>query len=305
MYSRLYLRTERQIQSLGFFYEISMKQFFIIALGILSINGCALKNDTIVETTMPPFIIEASVFPTVIDFGKISTINSVIDTAVSGYAFVKDDDGLADISTVNYTVVSPDGAVLISGQQLRDDGAQTDPVAGDGKYNGRIALPLPSNILGNYTIQIQAIDNAGFKSNVFALPIKIMRSTNHAPSISNIIAPDTVFVPTDSTIVDFIKVSVAVSDDEGLSDIASVTLTSQREDSTVAGVFPLYDDGGKIIQPTFNWVSGDDAANDGRYTLLIPITSKTQRNIYRDFIFAARDRSGAFSKSLTKRVYLK
>jgi hypothetical protein len=187
---------------------------------------------------------------------------------------------------------------------LLDSGVPPDQKANDGIYSGYVPLHLTKAAVGQYNIQIQASDNQGLVSNIIGLPVTVISSNNKPPIISALIAPDTVFVPTGST-PNYITVSVVASDADGLETIASVSTRVIKPDGTISIPYPLLDDGGKTPDPVFTGTtSGDATAGDGRFTLRIPVTFDAKRNEYRDFVFTAKDKSGAISNSLTKRIYI-
>ncbi|MDP1678174.1 MAG: hypothetical protein Q8L88_15060, partial [Bacteroidota bacterium] len=208
-------------------------------------------------------------------------------------------------SSVSYSVITPNGSLLIQGL-LSDNGISPDVTANDGKYTSLISVKFPKEILGTYQIQLQTIDNSGLASILRSFPIRIFNSENTAPVISNLFAPDTTLVPL-GDVINYIRISISVSDTNGLADLVSVLFTSQRPDLSIVGTYSLYDDGGTIernIFPSFTLSSGDSIANDGRYTVVIPMTSTADKNTYRDFRFIAKDQSNAFSNAITKRIYI-
>ena len=223
---------------------------------------------------------------------------------------VTDPQGYGDIASVSGSLLFSDGSSYLD-FSLYDDGGVAnrppfnistgDSVANDGRF--AIRLVLKKVDVGNYTVKILARDFAEASSNIFNKPIYVRNAVNHSPSIANAVVPDTVFVPT-GTETNFVKVSVAASDPEGLADIANVTFTSQRPDGSIVDTYPMFDDGSEDSRPPFNIPSGDATIGDGTYTLTIPLASSTQRNTYRDFIFQARDRAGEKSSTITKRIYI-
>jgi hypothetical protein len=282
-----------------------MNRIFLFSLFlIITISGCDVPVDNaVIDTQIPPAIIESSIAPVIVDFGKINTSGSTIDISIHGYVYANDDNGLSDIASVSFRVFSPSGKLFTSGI-LNDNGVLPDVNASDGKYNSQIDLKLPKEVIGIYNIQFFATDRNGFTSNTFNIPLNIILSTNNAPRIFNLSSPDSVRVPNSADTVNLIYISLGVSDQQGLSDIVSVVLTSQRPDSSVAGTFTMADDGGKTVLPQFGLTSGDSLAGDGIFSIIVPIFSTTPRNTYRDFIFAARDQSNAYSNVIIKRIFI-
>ncbi len=275
--------------------------FFLL---LAAISGCDVPSGSgVIDSQIPPTIIEASIAPTSIDFGKMSPNGAVMDVSILGYVNATDDNGLSDIVSVSYKVFTPAGKLFATGT-LADNGTLPDLIAGDGQYNSQFILHLPKEVIGTYNIQFTTYDRMGFSSNIFNNPLKITLSTNNPPSLSNLSAPDSVRVPSTADTVNLVYMTVAVSDQQGLNDITSVILTSQRPDSSVAGTFYLSDDGGSSILTQFGLPSGDSLANDGIYSIIVPIFSTNIKNTYRDFIFTARDQSGALSNAIIKRVVI-
>lgn len=264
----------------------------IIAVAWLA--GCSLPDDQ-VDTPAPPFISFATSSLTVIDVGRLGS--STVDTTMTVSASARG----TNVTSVTALIVASDGT--IRSFALSDNGAAPDERKNDGVFTGTVKMTLSKAAVGQYGIQLQAADASGLFSNIIAIPLTIISSNNRPPFISNLIAPDTVRVPSGSA-MNYIKVSVAAADSDGLGSIASVMFKSYRPDGSFVAEYPMYDDGGLSVLPVFNLPSGDDAAGDGRYTLQIPITSTTTPGTYRDFIFSAKDKSGAVSNSLTKRIYI-
>jgi hypothetical protein len=278
-------------------------QISIVTLVVLS-SGCELPESTaVIDTRIPPTIIEASITPDNFDMGKVTSGGTTVDVTVKGYVNTTDDNGLDDISAVQYSVYSPAGKVIASGV-LQDGGSFPDASANDGKYNSNITLSLPKDIIGKYTVQFASVDKDGYTSTTFNLPFSIIYSLNHPPTVNNFTVPDTVTVPSSGT--SFIETIVRANDTEGLSDIASVSMSIVRPaDSSIVAVYGLFDDGGKFNVPPFGITSGDSIAGDGYFTLLIPVPSTTFKNIERQFNVFATDQSGATSNLLSKKVYFK
>lgn len=276
----------------------------LIFLLLAAISGCDVPSGSgVIDSQIPPTIIEASIAPESFDFGNMSPNGTVMDVSIAGYVNASDDNGLSDIASVSYKVFTPAGKLFATGT-LTDNGTLPDLIAGDGQYNSQFILHLPKDVIGTYNVQFTTFDRMGFSSNIFNKPLKITLSTNNPPSISNLFAPDLVRVPSTADTVNLVYMTIAVSDQQGLNDITSVILTSQRPDSSVAGTFYLSDDGGFATLPQFGLPSGDSLANDGVYSIIVPIFSTNTKNTYRDFIFTARDQSGALSNAIMKRVVI-
>lgn len=268
-----------------------MKKFLPI-IGALWLAGCSLPTKT-VDTPVPPFISFAAASLAQIDVGHIA---ASVDTLIVVTATAQG----TDIQAVTAIITTPDGST--AAYALADNGVYPDQRKNDGIYTGTIALQLSKSAVGTYSIHVQAAGASGLTSNIQSLPLSIISSNNQPPIISALIAPDTVHIPTGAT-PNYLTVSIAVNDPDGLETIQSVSFASYRPNGSIVASYPMYDDGGTTVEPAFNDYSGDTKAGDGRYTLRIPITSDLTPT-YRDFVFSAKDKSGAISNLLTKRIYI-
>lgn len=278
-----------------------MRLYFAIILLSICCLSCELDSVEVIDnTSIIPILVQTTVTPIFVNTGGYPQSQKTIDTTILITARL--DKPYPNSVTVFYEIEDPDKSILSSGT-LADNGKDPDQTNSDGTYTAKTIVKFPSTLLGTYRVTIYASNTDGDRSVLISSSITLFNSSNTPPQLSALDAPDTVFVPSGST-PSLVKVSVTVADSQGLSDIISVSLRSLRPDSTVAGLFPLYDDGSGTVQPTFNLASGDSVANDGRYTLTIPIFSNTQKNTFRDFIFTATDRSSTVSNAIIKRVYI-
>ena len=145
------------------------------------------------------------------------------------------------------------------------------------------------NPIGNYTVRFFAsgLDN---KSKQVAVGSFYFNNgqDNVAPVISNLVAPDTVTIGTDTT---FIQITLDVQDANGLNDIQFAWFDSYLPNGNPSSQNPiaLFDDG-------IN--GGDLIAGDGTYSriVILPPTGVT-KGTYR-WEFRARDRSGTLSNQI-------
>jgi hypothetical protein len=281
-------------------------KYFLSFLALCAIAGCEFPDKGVIETAAPPFISQATATPILIDVNHLaSQPTDPIDTILIFSASV---DDRAVNSSVSYVAFDPAGNILLSGTLL-DDGVPPDQIADDGKFAGSAHLHILKQDVGTYGLQFQATNTSDFRSNTLALALIIKNSNNHRPNISDLAMQDTVHIPPIGNTT-FVKITLAVSDSEGLGDIVSVKLTSQRPNGTTAAQINLYDDGssGPYFQFGGNLTSGDLTANDGIYTVTIPFTKAPDPPetvpTYRDFSFRATDRTGEFSNVITKRIYI-
>jgi hypothetical protein len=277
-----------------------MKLNLTTILLLVVFAGCELEQSTSFDRqSTPPVVIDARITPVFINIAAFRAL-PVIDTVITVVATL--DAPSPFTTTVLYEIFDPEGILTFAGT-LSDNGIAPDLTSSDGIYTATVRISISSNTIGTFSVVIFARNTENEQSILFSLPLTVFNSSNSQPVLSSLFAPDTVIVPSGND-VRMVKVSISAADSQGLNDIVSVSLRSLRPDLTVAGLFPMYDDGGTIVQPTFNISSGDSLARDGRYTLTIPIFSSTQKNTFRDFIFTATDRSNAVSAPVMKRVYI-
>ncbi|MDE3059050.1 MAG: hypothetical protein KGJ59_13950 [Bacteroidota bacterium] len=276
-------------------FHYSAIPLFLSAVVSLWLAGCDFPTKTISETTPPPFLASITISP---DSLKIISSphnpTATTDTAIQLAASVKDTNGAEDVRSVNFSLISADGSTILAAGELSG--------AGNGTYSLSVPLRVTTESAGTYFAHIQAENFSGLFSSTLSKAFIIVNLANHAPQLSNLVMPDTVFVPASGSTN--VRVSVGASDSDGLSDIKSVTLTSLRPDSSVVGTFSLFDDGGVSPQPPFNISSGDAVAGDGVYTLTIPLSSTTEHPTYRVFVFKAVDRAGSVSNIISKTIYI-
>ena len=276
---------------LGFFMNIGMKNILCIMLFCFA-EGCELPDKGIIDTTAPPFISQTTMSPSVINVNRLGIQpTDPIDTSIALSAVVED---TTSSTLVIYTLLDPSGNFFSTGNLASNGG---------GKFSASSHFHILKQDVGTYSVQFQATSN-GEVSNTLVQSMLVENSNDHPPVISNLVMPDTVFVPPtgDTT---FVKITLAVSDSDGLGNIASVSFTSRRPDSSVVGIYPMYDDGGIVPVSPFGLRSGDAVAGDGIYTLTIPLPSSTTGNTYRDFLFSATDRSGESSNVLIRRIFIR
>ena len=274
---------------------------YLIALLVLVLWGCDIPNKGIVETSVPPVILQTTETPNTIDVNHLANLpDDLIDTSITLTASI----GYLNSGThVFFALLDPNGNTLENGP-FEDNGLYPDITAGDGILSASLPLHIRKMDVGSYQIQIQATDAQGFASNTVIQSLTVRNSNNHPPVLSNLQMPDTVQVPPlgDTT---FVKITVTASDSDGLGDIVSVKLTSAKPNGSSAGQFNLYDDGGRILYTQFGapLSSGDSLAGDGIFTISIPLTVPGEPPpTFRDFSFQATDRTGDRSNVISKRI---
>ncbi len=119
---------------------------------------------------------------------------------------------------------------------------------------------------------------------------------NVPPVISNLQAPDTLTVSTDTI---KITLSVQVSDADGLSNIQSVFFNAFLPSGAPSGgnPFGMFDDGNLLL-------NGDITAGDGIYSRIIILPPGTTSGSYK-FDFQALDKAGEYSNTITHFIVVK
>jgi hypothetical protein len=246
----------------------------------------------------PPVILVGTISPAIVNLDTIAqNIASIQFTAT---ARVTHQDGLTQVSRVDYTVSDEAGSESLATGQLFDNGVFPDRSAGDSVYTAQIMIAVQSLPVGKYYFQINAQDPHGFTSNTFLFPIVIGRQLDLPPVLSNLQAPDTIVLAGQTQ--EF-KLSVKAADPDGQSDIAKVFFNSFKPNGTSSSGNPflMYDDGSENVIYAPDITSGDAVKGDGVYTLTVQISPTAALGTYR-FEFQASDRSNVLSQKLIKYV---
>lgn len=259
----------------------------------LTLSGCD-KNPlgTVESGGRPPVISRVLLTPTAVAIDSITPVNGVYNLSATVTAKVDDADGVGDIRSVQADIVDPSGnhIALVS---LHDDGVPPDSAGADGVYSSRFRLSVTRADIGRFYPYITATDGSGLESNAVAPSILIFRK-NSPPKLGALVAPDTLRIPSGGSAALFM--TLAVSDSDGLGDIKEVFFTSP-DGSNPTFHYDMKDDGGES-----NPSSGDAAAGDGIYSIVIYLSdSPTIRGHYR-FLFQARDASGDTSSTMAHNI---
>ncbi len=228
-------------------------------LFLLSACDTALEPD--VERNAPPEVSQLAFSPDTVT--AVSGDSSSVELEMQ----VTATDAEQDLDRVRYSLLPP--------------ARNADPVAegaltrhGGDLFREVTTVRLASGAIGRYTLLIYAVDAAGQISNQLRGGI-VLTGEGEPPVIEEVIAPEEVNPPTE---LQFIAV---VSDPDGLENIAQVIVLTPNGQRV-----SLLDDGQS---------SGDEFADDGRYTATfdVPegITPGTQT-----FFFQAFDRFGLESE---------
>jgi hypothetical protein len=163
------------------------------------------------------------------------------------------------------------------------------------KFTSTVTFDLGSTDVGLLRFAFTLTTPSGRQSNLVERSLLVTRGLNHAPVLGSVTVPDTVTLPPGDSLL--ITITAAVSDSDGLADIAEVFFYSLNSTNPLRK-FPLYDDGGLNSSPP----SGDLAAGDGTYTITVKLVdTPTVRKTY-TFEFHALDKQGAAASPVSKRL---
>jgi len=196
-------------------------------------------------------------------------------------ASVSDAQGLSDIDRVSLDIYAPTSTIPNFSEILNDNGIVGDDIANDGIYSYLLSSKFSRNVIGKFTIRIQAHDKQGKVSYPWTGVMDVIQSENDPPVLYNLVAPDTMrLIKNKSTLA---TLQISVSDPQGREDIRDVYFNSYKPDGSPSSgnPFKLLDDGNKAN-------NGDEIAEDGIYSIIITLPSNTPPGDYL-FIFEAVD----------------
>ncbi len=261
----------------------------LAVLAMLAQAGCD-KNPlgTVESQGHPPSVSRVQLVPNAVFIDSLPPVNGIYNFTEVLSANVTDSDGLSDVRIVQGDVVDPSGSHLFT-VAMHDDGVSPDSLPGDGIYSAGVSFSVSRAMVGRYYPFVTATDASGLQSNGVAPSLLVFRN-NSPPQISDLVAPDTLRIPSGGSALLFM--TLAASDSDGLADIKEVFFVSP-DGGNPTFHFELKDDGGATQPP-----SGDAIAGDGIYSVLLSLTdSPTIRGRYR-FIFQAWDGSSDTSATL-------
>jgi hypothetical protein len=270
---------------------------FAVGLSFIFLSGCEKKYDIVINSVgSAPVISDAKFSPTVIYtdtiyIGPVQTPLDIMNIHAKVSLRVIHPDGKEMIESVNFTLGDFQSSFTLCDGTLHDDGVFPDSISDDNTYSGYVDFQIQRVFVGDLFIKLWSKSRTGSESNNFFLPVHISRF-NHAPVISNLVAPDTLYIGNP------LSLTLQVNDSDGLSDVYEVGYLSLKPDSSYANngdMIQMYDDGN--AQPP----SGDLVAGDGIYTYTTTVLPNTTVGTY-VFTFSAFDRLHATSNTIIHRV---
>jgi hypothetical protein len=270
----------------------------IISLPILFLS-CEDKSDSIIDSLgnspsiSNPILSISTINTDTINVGVERRSDDILTINCKVFAKVRHLDGQNYIGEVRYSMINPLIEIISEGN-LHDDGIMPDQIANDSIFSGNVNFQIQRVIVGTCYVNLWSNSTDGYQSNMISLPIKIER-LNHAPIISNLLAYDTLARNS------VLKITLQVSDPDGLSDIYSVGYLSRKPDGNMANngnPIPMFDDG------DLDYPSGDALANNGIFTYTINVPSDAMLGAY-NYTFFALDRSHVSSDSIFHTMVIK
>ncbi|MEM1269336.1 MAG: hypothetical protein AAGI08_04725 [Bacteroidota bacterium] len=254
----------------------------LLAVACLFVAGCDAEPGLDEPTGSPPLLSDFELTPQQVLFDSLPENQRDGDTAIVEYRVtLQARDADADIDTVAYLINSPfeQGGPIARGElQLMGR-----------VYTGGGTLRLPKSDTGLYTVIAYAVDSEGQLSNQVRGLIEFSAEAGAAPVIESVEAPETVTRPASGQTTRF-RIVATVSDADGLRNILRVVLR------TAGGTeLAMLDDGGVGSN------SGDETANDGRYTLTVEVSSENALGP-NTFQFQAFDRQGLESNIVERTI---
>lgn len=219
-----------------------MNRLFFFAVVITLWSGCESFEDS--PLNQPPQIVSVSA-PSYV---------SATDTL-----FVRALDSEGDSVTILATIETAAGSPVPSAfaKSFSDDGQLGDHAAGDSVFTAVLNRPaLLAQSTSSFTVRLVPTEQGDHPGAEVTVEIFQNPDNGHPPVVDNLQAPDTV----NTLLVSSFLLTVDVSDEDGLSDIQSVT----RINVTAGGQpRPLNDDG----------VNGDAVAGDGTYSETVAVST--------------------------------
>jgi len=184
------------------------------------ICGCEKQPSGVIDPLASPiFLSWATVYPDSVLLTSLPQSNNILTVTVDVHAKVSLPIGSSRNIIVTVDVISAGSTDSFLTTGLHDDGVAPDSVAGDGIYSAQIVFTITKSASGIYTLLYSATDQLGNASNQIEQPLFLIRNS-HAPVLSNLVAPDTVYLPTGGSVQ--INMYLRATDPDGQSDIKQV-----------------------------------------------------------------------------------
>jgi hypothetical protein len=260
---------------------------FLLAL----VSGCTKQSGGVLDPSgIPPFVGSTTVFPDTIRMKSLPQSNGILTVTIRAQARLIRQPGSANIAGVNASLIASGATDPLLTVAMHDDGSSPDSVAGDGVYSALIQFTIPRSASGFYILKVVASDIQGFVSNAVETPLFMLRD-NHAPVVSNLVAPDSAVVPVGGSAL--IPLYIRATDYDGQADITQVYFRS-LDSSDPTQKFIMNNDGS----------APGSVPGDSTYSIIVKAPdSPTVRKTYR-FAFQAVDTFGDTSATILHSITL-
>jgi hypothetical protein len=241
----------------------------------VSAVGCESSNlGTVDPSKETPLLSNASLTPDTIYVDNLTPVNDRYQ--ITATLRVTSTVSSSISQTVTATVIRPNSSTELQTLTLSQSSGAV--------FTGQLQFSISRAQAGRYRIQFLSQTADGLQGNALEIPLKLGRR-NSPPTLSNLNAPDSVTIPTGGSVRAFF--TIVASDSDGIADVREVyfkSIDGQNPDFK----FLLRDDGNAVPLPN-QPPSGDLAAGDGTYSILLTLAdSPTIRGRYR-FLFNAED----------------
>ena len=218
---------------------------------------------------------------------------------------VSDSDGVQNIKKVSFESRKQGTASTKYEGELYDDGETEhgDTIAGDAIFSIKLGLPFIIGKQGEYDLLFYAEDFAAEMNTV--IPEKKIKVINLAPLYGDLNLTEYMNAPVEAGNYNFYPITFQVIDPEGLEDIKDVYFYSKKPDGSYGnnGQPIMLRDNGlpfNFDDKTGNEV-GDEIANDGIFTFVLPVASSTTQGSY-TFSFYISDKAENVTGPLVRLV---
>lgn len=260
-----------------------------ILLGLALISCEKDKSGTIDIALSAPFVFSTSLTTSSINLDTTSTgavirrPDGTFTITDSLTAVVTDPLGTSDLRQIVFRIYSPGSSEPFASGTMGRIGVSESTAT----FLKSFSFTIPRSDVGEYKVEVVAHNQADLQSNSLITSIVITRN-NSIPQLFGLSAPDTLVRPNIGYRV--VRFAVTARDSDGLNDITDVFFKADSS-STPDVNFSLFDDGNFALD-------GDSVANDGRYSVTIPILPIARLGS-KGFRFWAIDRAGALSNPLS------
>lgn len=243
--------------------------FVLVLLVSFAFLSCEKKSDNVIDPSYDSPVIVSVTKST----DTVSTSSSAPNISFDLTVVANENNG-SPIASVNCVLVDPLGASLGSFalNYVQD-------VTGGKQYAKNVsATGISCLLVGNYTVQVVAKNDAGLFSSQVNLPLYVRNSANVPPFIGAMAIPDSVVRPVSGSID--LTLFVQASDNDGSCDIKEVYFYAYRPSGfIIPGVIPM------TLTPSGSWSFTNP---------VFPSTADSSYGYFK-YQFFAKDRSDAVS----------